>query len=235
MAMPPVSPATQRPAAHFAYAAVDDEANSVFAREDHSVIRRLEEKFIDAQMLFVFDVWLDDAAVMQKFFEICARYAAASAPPAVWVLGGRFARSLPSACRVDYEETLSRLFCDFFAQLTARFPTVCRHARFVIVPSYEDAEASHALPKPPIFLPEVAEFVANRPPLTKAAGGIDDAAPFDRLQVHFAGNPVRIRHFTQEICVLHDDLTSRLQRNCVLLPTEGETGNNVSHLNCFGA
>ena len=98
---------------------------------------------------------------------------------------------------------------------------MCEKTDFIFVPSHEDPFSSLLLPKPPL-------------PVRV------DSLKFDRLKVTFTSNPTRIRFFTKEFVIFRDDLMSRMQRNCIILPFQAnydeqmcQTLLNQGHLSPF--
>lgn len=178
------------------------------------VMKKLENKLENVEFVFLFDFWLDDPIVVEKFFDICARYRSDSASqyPVAWVIGGQFLKDITIIHDTSCEERLTLLFENFIQNIQSKFPELCQKSIFVFVPSIYDHVPSLLLPKIPIFIPNLSCFKNNQ----------------SAIKVHFTPNPTRIQYFTQEICVFSDDLTSRLQRNCVILPSQGDYSEHVN-------
>lgn len=160
-------------------------------------LRQIEQDNEDAMIVFLSDVWLDDAKVMEKLRVLFTGYA--EMPPTCFVFSGNFSSQLTSAKRNRaLKENLSSL-----ADLLSEFPNLVKSSKFVFVPGPNDPGLSHILPRPPLPKILTEEFQSRIP------GAI------------FTSNPCRIQYCTSEIVVMREDTVMKMCRNCVRFPADG--------------
>lgn len=86
---------------------------------------------------------------------------------------------------------------DQLANLIAEYPEIASTSQFVFVPGSNDPCTGIILPRPPIPSQYVSKLVSKV------------------KNVHFPGNPCRIKYCTKEIVVMREDLMHLMRRNTV--------------------
>ena len=119
-------------------------------------------------------------------------------PPLLFILIGNFQSTPFVSNTVDiakYRESFDQL-----ANLIAMFPNLAQNSHFVFVPGPNDPWAPDTLPRPPL-----PTSITNR-------------LRSKIRNVHFPGNPCRIKYFSQDIVIFREDLVNSLIRNAILQP-----------------
>ncbi|KAL2610780.1 hypothetical protein R1flu_022472 [Riccia fluitans] len=181
----------------------------VLKSEDIIQLEQLEEKAND-MFVILSEVWLDHEETMQKLAQVLDGYEDLEVVPSLFVIMGNFC-SHP--CNLAFN-AFSELRSHFarLGELISSHPRIKEKSRFILIPGPEDIGPSSVLPRPPLlkyFTDEVVKHVPN---------------------VTFAGNPCRIRFYSQEIVLFREDLLYRMRRNCILPPSEEETQDDFHHL-----
>lgn len=187
--LPPVEPASET----LKYLG----STSVFSKLPEKVRTRLEIEDLppDAMMVFLSDVWLDSAKVLDKLRVLFAGYS--QAPPTCFVLAGNFL-SRPMGTRKD-----AALLAECFkklANLVLEFPQLLDHSQFVLLPGPMDPGLSNILPRPGLPRTLVEEF-------TKKVS-----------RCHLASNPCRLLLGGREVVLFREDGVARACRNALHLP-----------------
>ena len=152
----------------------------------------------DAAFVFLSDIHLDDAKVMEKLSTLFTGYA--DAPPTAFIFMGNFSSK-------PYGQNRNQKIKERFTalgDLILGFPVLVEKSQFLFVPGPQDPSQANILPRPPL-------------PST-IVSGVSDRVPSAR----FCSNPTRIQFCTQEIVVFCDDVMNKLCRNCVKFPSESE-------------
>lgn len=159
-------------------------------------LKQLEDENKDAMFVFVSDVWLDQAEVLEKFRIMFSGYS--PSPPTCFILCGNFSSAPYGKNQVqalkDALKTLADIICEY--------PNIHQSSRFVFVPGPEDPGFGSILPRPPL-----AESITNE---------FRQRVPFSV----FTTNPCRIQYCTQEIIIFREDLVNKMCRNCVRFPSK---------------
>ncbi|VDH92705.1 DNA polymerase epsilon subunit 2 [Mytilus galloprovincialis] len=163
-----------------------------------SKLRQIEQDNEDAMFVFLSDVWLDQVKVMEKLRILFAGYA--DFPPTCFILCGNFLSSHQGSQHVKIMKecfhNLTELICEF--------PTLVESSRFIFVPGPQDPGPMTILPRPPIPN-SVTEDIRKKIP-----------------SAQFTSNPCRIQYCTQEIVVFREEIVTKMCRNCVKFPEDGE-------------
>ncbi|XP_054581335.1 DNA polymerase epsilon subunit 2 isoform X4 [Eptesicus fuscus] len=158
-------------------------------------LKQLEDENKDAMFVFISDVWIDQAEVLEKLHTMFSGYS--PAPPTCFILCGNFLSAPYGKNHVqalkDSLKTLADIICEY--------PNIHQSSRFVFVPGPEDPGFGSILPRPPL-----AESITNE---------FRQRVPFSV----FTTNPCRIQYCTQEIIVFREDLVNKMCRNCVRFPS----------------
>ena len=162
-------------------------------------LKQIEQENQETMFVFLSDVWLDQAKVMEKLKVLFGGYA--EMPPALFVLCGNFC-SKPYGS--NYLSRMKEHFQDL-SNLIAEFPSLLESSRFVFVPGPQDPGPGSILPRPPI--PQsISEATREKVPFSM-----------------FTTNPCRIQYCTQEITVMREDIINKMSRNCLHLPSDSES------------
>ncbi|XP_065215722.1 DNA polymerase epsilon subunit 2 [Planococcus citri] len=159
---------------------------------------KIEESNEEAMIVFISDIWLDNAKVLDKIRMLLAGYDEYS--PLAIVLMGDFLSK-------PYGNQHSSMFRDKFKELAviiSHYKNLLAETTFIIVPGPTDSPYANILPRPPLpsFLTE--EFSKRVP------------------KSIFTTNPCRIQYCTQEIVVFREDILTKMCRNCVHFPESGD-------------
>uniref|UniRef100_A0A8C6DQQ8 DNA polymerase epsilon subunit n=1 Tax=Moschus moschiferus TaxID=68415 RepID=A0A8C6DQQ8_MOSMO len=158
-------------------------------------LKQLEDENKDAMFVFISDVWLDQAEVLEKLHIMFSGYS--PAPPTCFILCGNFSSAPYGKNQVqalkDSLKTLADIICEY--------PNIHQSSRFVFVPGPEDPGFGSILPRPP-FAESITDEFRQRVPFSV-----------------FTTNPCRIQYCTQEIIVFREDLVNKMCRNCVRFPS----------------
>lgn len=165
------------------------------AAQDAERVLALEQSS-KAMLVALADVTLTDATVIGMLRELFSGFAEAT--PIAFVLCGNFLASAAGDAVERYEQ-LAACFATL-ADLIAEQPVLAREAHFILVPGPTDPGLADVLPRKPFAEPL--------------------RAPFARIRhVHFASSPCRVRLYTQVICIMRENLVSKLRRNCLFAPS----------------
>lgn len=167
---------------------------------------RLENEDESSMIVFLSDVWLDKPEVMTRLKTLFTGYS--SMPPTAFILMGNFMHSVtesgPQRIKV-FKDLMKNL-----ADLLQEFRTLLQDSKFILVPGPTDPGFSNIYPRPAI--PKViAEDLISKVP-----------------NVVLATNPCRIQLYAQEIAVYREDIVSKMSRNCVYFPENGETSEHFA-------
>ncbi|KAL4238277.1 DNA polymerase epsilon subunit 2 [Mactra antiquata] len=163
-----------------------------------SKLQQIEQDNSDAMFIVLSDVWLDQIKVIEKLRILFSGYS--GFPPTCFVFCGNFL-SAPlgsSHCKV-LRDCFSKL-----ADLLCEFPDLIKSSKFLFVPGPLDPGPSTILPRPAIPK-SVTDDIRSRVP-----------------SAIFASNPCRIQYCTQEIVVFREDIVTKMCRNCVKFPEDGD-------------
>ncbi|EDO40154.1 predicted protein [Nematostella vectensis] len=161
-----------------------------------SKLKEMERENKDAMFVIMSDVHLDQPRVMEKLRTLLTGYS--TMPPSLFILCGNF-NSQPYG--PDQYKILKESL-QVFASMVAEFPSLVEQSRFLFIPGPQDPGPGNILPRPPI--PESLRQVVT----TK----IPNAT--------FASNPCRIQYCTQEVVIFREDLTNKMCRNSLHLPSD---------------
>lgn len=155
-------------------------------------------------IIFVSEFWVDNNRVLEKFQMMLDGYN--DFPPVAFVLCGDFLSFPPNVTSAQkMKEGFTRL-----AEIINRFPDIKKNSQFVLVPGPYDLGSPKILPRGPLPHSLLEGFI-NRVPNTI-----------------LASNPCRIQYCTKEIVVLREDMLTKLCRNTLKFPSEGNIYDHVS-------
>ncbi|KAI1237435.1 DNA polymerase epsilon subunit 2, partial [Lamprotornis superbus] len=158
-------------------------------------LKQLEEENEDAMFVFVSDVWLDQAEVLEKLHMMFSGYS--SAPPTCFFFCGNFSSAPYGKNQIQSLKGSLKALADIICE----YPSIHKSSRFVFVPGPEDPGPGSILPRPPLAENITQEF--------------RQLVPFSV----FTTNPCRIQYCTQEIIIFREDLINKMCRNCVRFPS----------------
>ncbi|XP_076290202.1 DNA polymerase epsilon subunit 2 [Lasioglossum baleicum] len=160
-------------------------------------LKSYEESNKDGMIIFLSEMWLDDVTVLHKFRTMLEGYS--EYPPIAFVLCGHFL-SFPAniTSTQKLKEGLKNL-----ADIIMQYPDIKESSKFIFVPAPDDVGSPKILPRSPLPRHITEEFRKIIP------GAI------------FASNPCRIQYCTKEIVVLREDILTKMCRNTLQFPREG--------------
>ncbi|XP_039554003.1 DNA polymerase epsilon subunit 2 isoform X1 [Passer montanus] len=158
-------------------------------------LKQLEEENEDAMFVFVSDVWLDQAEVLEKLHMMFSGYS--SAPPTCFFFCGNFSSAPYGKNQIQSLKGSLKALADIICE----YPSIHKSSRFVFVPGPEDPGPGSILPRPPLAENITQEF--------------RQLVPFSV----FTTNPCRVQYCTQEIIIFREDLVNKMCRNCVRFPS----------------
>ncbi|XP_069117868.1 DNA polymerase epsilon subunit 2-like [Argopecten irradians] len=161
-------------------------------------LKHIEQENPDAMFVFLSDVWLDQVKVLEMLRVLFTGYS--DFPPVCFVLCGNFLSAPHGAQHAkDLKEAFSSL-----TDLICEFPTIAENSRFIFVPGPQDPGPASILPRPAIPS-SIIEDVKRKIP-----------------SAIFTSNPCRIQYCTQHIVVFREDIVTKMCRNCVKFPEDGD-------------
>lgn len=179
---------------------------SKFSLKLSEKLKTYEESNKDGMIVFVSEMWLDDKTVLRKFKIMLEGYS--EYPPIAFVLCGHFL-SFPAKPSSGQKliEGLKNL-----ADIITQYPDINQTSKFIFVPATDDIGSPKILPKLPLPKNLTEDFRKNIP------GAI------------FATNPCRIQYCTKEIVVLRGDILTKMCRNTLYFPFQGNIHDHVSFI-----
>uniref|UniRef100_A0A8C5X3J4 DNA polymerase epsilon subunit n=1 Tax=Malurus cyaneus samueli TaxID=2593467 RepID=A0A8C5X3J4_9PASS len=155
-------------------------------------LKQLEEENEDAMFVFVSDVWLDQAEVLEKLHTMFSGYS--SAPPTCFFFCGNFSSAPYGKNQIQSLKGSLKALADIICE----YPSIHKRYRSIcVVPGPEDPGPGSILPRPPLAENITQEF--------------RQLVPFSV----FTTNPCRVQYCTQEIIIFREDLVNKMCRNCV--------------------
>lgn len=173
----------------------------------------LEQAAVDAMIVILSDVFLDDPRVIAGLRLIFDGYLEDGVVPTAIVLMGSFL-SHPFGQRSNDAAILTSAFAALGEMIAADFPRLAEETTIVLVPGPNDAGPGNILPRPPI-LPMLVQ-------------GLVSALPPERVML--GTNPCRLRYMTQEVVLFREDLLHKMLRNCAVKPDHSDTGVMAEHM-----
>lgn len=159
---------------------------------------KIEKSNEDGMLIFISDVWLDRLKVMDKLRAMFEGFL--GCPPIAFVLMGDFLSGQYGASHCSELRSKFKIL----GELLVQFPLLLEKCHFIFVPGPGDPAGPKILPRP--SLPKfVTEELTKRVP-----------------NVIMATNPCRLQYCTQEIVVLREDIVTKMCRNTIHFPTEGD-------------
>ena len=149
-----------------------------------------------AMLVFLSDVFLDDAVVLQKLNSMFAGYS--DSPPTAFVFMGNFLSAPYGASKNQKLRTCLKALGD----VLAGYPELLDKSQFCFVPGPQDPGPGNVLPRPSlptVLMKELADRVPN---------------------IHFCSNPCRIQFCSKEIVVFREDILNKMSRHCVRFPSD---------------
>jgi DNA polymerase epsilon subunit 2 len=180
---------------------------------DESSMLELEEAAVDAMIVILSDVFLDDPRVVAGLRLIFHGYMEDGVVPTAFVLMGSFL-SHPFGQRSNDGAALISAFTSLGEMIAADFPQLAAQTTFVVVPGPNDAGPGNILPRPSILPILVEGFIAALSP----------------ERVMLGTNPCRLRYMTQEVVLFREDLLHKMLRNCAVKPDNSDTGVMAEHM-----
>ena len=176
-----------------------------------TMLADLEATNTEAMFVFLSDVWLDQASVMERLKRLFSGYSAF--PPTAFVLCGNF---LSCVGEPGYPAKLKE-HLKLLGEMIAEFPTLVAESKFYLVPGPADPGSPNIFPRPPL-----PSFVtADLAKLVPCAS--------------FLTNPARVRYCTQEIVIFREDIATKMCRNAIHFPETGDVpGHLAKTLTCQG-
>ncbi|XP_034289221.1 DNA polymerase epsilon subunit 2 [Pantherophis guttatus] len=157
-------------------------------------LKQMEEENEDAMFVFLSDVWLDQAEVLENLRIMFSGYSAM--PPTCFFFCGNYSSTPYGKNQIQsLKDSLKAL-----ADIICEYPSIHERSRFVFVPGSEDPGPGSILPRPPLTENITEEFRQQ--------------VPFSV----FTTNPCRVQYCTQEIIIFREDLVNKMCRNCVRFP-----------------
>ncbi|GFN97139.1 DNA polymerase epsilon subunit [Plakobranchus ocellatus] len=169
-----------------------------------SRLAKIEAENTEVMFVMLSDVWLDDSRVMEKLNTLFMGYSAF--PPTAFILCGNF---LSSPKVLSHARTLKECFQELGSMLS-NYPDLINTSQFVFVPGPNDPVHSTILPRPTIPNSIIEPFKKKVP------GAV------------FTSNPCRIQYCTQEIVIFREDIVTKMCRNCIRFPKEGNIPTHFS-------
>ncbi|XP_053376311.1 DNA polymerase epsilon subunit 2-like [Mercenaria mercenaria] len=163
-----------------------------------SKLQQIEQENSDAMFIILSDVWLDQIKVIEKLRVLFSGYS--GFPPTCFIFCGNF---LSSPLGTSHAKVLKECF-EQLAELMCEFPDLIKSSKFLFIPGPQDPGPSTILPRPAIPN-SVTEEIRKKVP-----------------SAIFASNPCRIQYCTQEIVVFREDIVTKMCRNCVKFPEDGD-------------
>ncbi|KAM6273543.1 DNA polymerase epsilon subunit 2 isoform 2-T2 [Porphyrio hochstetteri] len=158
-------------------------------------LKQLEDENEDAMFVFVSDVWLDQAEVLEKLHTMFSGYS--SAPPTCFFFCGNFSSAPYGKNQIQSLKGSLKALADIICE----HPSIHKSSRFVFIPGPDDPGPGSVLPRPPLAENITEEF--------------RQLVPFSV----FTTNPCRVQYCTQEIILFREDLVNKMCRNCVRFPS----------------
>lgn len=158
---------------------------------------KMEESNESAMLVVLSDVHLDNAKVMDRLQKLFSGFR--QCPPTAIILMGEF---LSIQYGAKHSHVLKEKLADL-GMLIADHPFLSE-THFVLVPAQNDSPHVNVLPRPALPKFITAEFLSFVPNSTMAT------------------NPCRIQYCSQEILVVREELLSKMCRNCIHFPEEGD-------------
>ncbi|KAM6130891.1 LOW QUALITY PROTEIN: DNA polymerase epsilon subunit 2 [Pterocles gutturalis] len=156
-------------------------------------LKQLEDENEDAMFVFLSDVWLDQAEVLEKLHTMFSGYS--SAPPTCFFFCGNFSSAPYGKNQIQSLKGSLKALADIICE----YPSIQKSSRFVFVPGPED--------------PGPGSIYQGQPPLAEnITEEFRQLVPFSVFN-----NPCRIQYCTQEI--ICEDLVNKMCRNCVRFPS----------------
>ncbi|XP_048162163.1 DNA polymerase epsilon subunit 2 isoform X3 [Corvus hawaiiensis] len=115
-------------------------------------LKQLEEENEDAMFVFVSDVWLDQAEVLEKLHTMFSGYS--SAPPTCFFFCGNFSSAPYGKNQIQSLKGSLKALADIICE----YPSIHKSSRFVFVPGPEDPGPGSILPRPPLAENITQEF-----------------------------------------------------------------------------
>lgn len=172
-------------------------------------LKSYEESNKDGMIVFVSEMWLDDAVVLRKFRTMLEGYS--EYPPIAFVLCGHF---LSFPVNISSGQELKEGF-KALADIIMLYPDIQQVSKFIFVPALNDIGSPKILPRSPLPKHITEDFRKSIP------GAI------------FATNPCRIQYCTKEIVILREDILTKMCRNTLHYPNEGNIYDHVSFITHF--
>ncbi|CAB3237840.1 unnamed protein product [Arctia plantaginis] len=172
--------------------------------KNSKALLKIEQENQDGVFVFLSEVWLDLAKVMDNLKKLFAGFE--DYPPIAIVFMGEFlSYTYTYLHKQEFKSALNDL-----ADLICQFKNLREKCQFIFVPGKTDPAAADVLPRPPIpdHLTDVMKQKLDK-------------------NVIFTSNPCRIQYCTQEFVVFRQDLVMKLCRNTLRFP---ETGDIPDHL-----
>ncbi|CAL1538535.1 unnamed protein product [Lymnaea stagnalis] len=160
-------------------------------------LSQIEAENTDAMFVLISDVWLDNSRVMEKLNVLFKGYS--EFPPTAFICCGNF---LSSAKVLSHSKTLTDCFRDL-GNMLSNYPQIVASSQMIFVPGPNDPGHSTILPRPNI------------------PNSITEAFRKKVPNAIFTSNPCRIQYCTQEIVIFREDIVTKLCRNCVKFPSDG--------------
>ncbi|KAK0046882.1 DNA polymerase epsilon subunit 2-like isoform X1 [Biomphalaria pfeifferi] len=160
-------------------------------------LAQIESENTDAMFVLLSDVWLDNGRVMDKLNILFKGYS--EFPPTAFIFCGNY---LSSPKVLSQAKILTDCFRDL-GNMLSQYQNIIDSSKLIFVPGPNDPGHSTILPRPTI------------------PNSITEAFRKKVPSAIFSSNPCRIQYCTQEIIIFREDIVTKLCRNCVRFPKDG--------------
>jgi len=177
----------------------------ISSKTDKRLIQ-LEAQDDSAMLVFLSDVWLDKPEVTTRLKRLFLGYS--GMPPTAFIVMGNFMAS-STECGPQKIKSFKDLLKNF-AEVLSEHQELANNSKFIFVPGPNDPGYASIYPRPP--LPEFIsqELTAKIPNCIMAT------------------NPCRLQMYTQEVVIFREDIISKMCRNCVYFPEDGDACKHFS-------
>lgn len=180
------------------------------SREDIEDLRKREREADDDMFIILSDIWLDKQETMEKLEQVFDGYEQVAIVPTLFVLCGPFCSKPCNLALSDFSSLRTQF--GRLGAMVARHQRIAESSQFLFIPGPGDPGPAEVLPRPALpkhFSDEVSRSLP---------GAV------------FGSNPCRIRWYSQEIVICRQNLLHRMQRACLLPPSDDETAVPFRHL-----
>lgn len=169
---------------------------SVVCAKSSVKLQAMLKENTSAMLVFLSDVYLDDAKVMEKLNRLFSGYS--DSPPVAFVFMGNFSSTPYGPAQYQSLRESFKALGDMLLQ----YEELAKQSLFYFVPGPLDPSPGNVLPRPPIHS-AITSVLTDRIP-----------------NVQFCSNPCRIQFCTKEIVVFRENILNKMTRHCVRFPND---------------